>query len=64
VALLNGGSLEAAREMANHSDPRTTKLYDWCKDLATFSGWAEDCIRVSRIPDARPDGTRKKASVL
>lgn len=28
VFLHNGGSLEAAQEMANHSDPRTTKLYD------------------------------------
>jgi site-specific recombinase XerD len=37
VFLHNGGSLEAAQEMANHSDPRTTKLYDRRKDLATLS---------------------------
>jgi integrase/recombinase XerD len=36
VFLQNGGSLEAAQEMANHSDPRTTKLYDRRKDLATL----------------------------
>jgi integrase/recombinase XerD len=37
VFLQNGGSLEAAQNMANHSDPRTTKLYDRRKDLATLS---------------------------
>lgn len=37
VLLQNGGSLEAAQDMANHSDPRTTKLYDRRKDLATLS---------------------------
>jgi site-specific recombinase XerD len=37
VFLQNGGSLEAAQDMANHSDPRTTKLYDRRKDLATLS---------------------------
>ena len=37
VYLQNGGSLEGAQEMANHSDPRTTKLYDRRKDLATLS---------------------------
>ncbi|MBV9266720.1 MAG: tyrosine-type recombinase/integrase [Acidobacteriaceae bacterium] len=26
--LKNGGTLEKAQEMANHSSPRTTKLYD------------------------------------
>jgi hypothetical protein len=31
------GSLEAAQDMAHHSDPRTTKLYDRRKDLATLS---------------------------
>jgi integrase/recombinase XerD len=36
VFLQNGGSLEAAQDMANHSDPRTTKLYDRRKDLATL----------------------------
>ena len=36
VYLHNGGSLETAQEMANHSDPRTTKLYDRRKDLATL----------------------------
>lgn len=36
VFLQNGGALEAAQEMANHSDPRTTKLYDRRKDLATL----------------------------
>jgi hypothetical protein len=30
-------ALEAAQDMANHSDPRTTKLYDRRKDLATLS---------------------------
>ena len=37
VFLSNGGSLEAAQEMANHADPRTTKLYDRREDLATLS---------------------------
>ena len=37
VFLQNGGSLEAAQDMANHSDPRTTKLYDRRKDLGTLS---------------------------
>ena len=37
VFLNNGGSLEAAQDMANHSDPRTTKLYDRRKELATLS---------------------------
>ena len=37
VFLQNGGALEAAQDMANHSDPRTTKLYDPRKDLATLS---------------------------
>jgi len=35
VFLQNGGALEAAQDMANHTDPRTTKLYDRRKDLAT-----------------------------
>jgi integrase/recombinase XerD len=34
VFLHNGGALEAAQSMANHSDPRNTKLYDRRKDLA------------------------------
>ena len=37
VFLNNGGSLEAAQDMANHTDPRTTKLYDRRKDLASLS---------------------------
>jgi site-specific recombinase XerD len=37
VFLNNGGSLEAVQDMANHSDPRTTKLYDRRKDLAKLS---------------------------
>ena len=37
VFLQNGGSLEAAQDMANHSDPRTTKLYDRREDLATLN---------------------------
>ena len=37
VFLQNGGSLEAAQDMANHADPRTTKLYDRRKDLATLN---------------------------
>ena len=36
VYLQNGGSLEGAQEMANHADPRTTKLHDRRKDLATL----------------------------
>ena len=39
----NSGALEAAQDMANHSDPRTTKLYDRRKDLATLSE-IERCI--------------------
>ena len=35
--LQNGGSLEAAQDRANHADPRTTKLYDRRKDLATLN---------------------------
>jgi len=30
--LSNGGSVEKAQQMANHSDPRTTKLYDRRRD--------------------------------
>jgi integrase/recombinase XerD len=37
VFLSNGGSLEAAQDMANHADPRTTKLYDRRKDLASLN---------------------------
>ncbi len=37
VFLHNGGTLEAAQDMANHSDPHTTKLYDRRKYLATLS---------------------------
>jgi integrase/recombinase XerD len=37
VFLPNGGSLEAAQDMANHTDLRTTKFYDRRKDLATLS---------------------------
>ena len=37
VFLNNRGSLETAQDMANHSDPRTTKLYDRRKELATLS---------------------------
>jgi integrase/recombinase XerD len=37
VFLSNGGSLEAAQELANHADPRTTKLYDRRKDLASLT---------------------------
>ncbi len=37
VFLNNGGALEAAQDMANHSDPRTTKLYDRKEDLATLN---------------------------
>lgn len=37
VFLQNGGSLEAAQDMASHSDPRTTKLYDRRTDLGTLS---------------------------
>ena len=37
VFLHNGGALEAAQDMANHWDPRTTKLYDRRKDSATLN---------------------------
>ena len=37
VFLNNGGSLEAAQDMANHSNPRTTKLCDRRKELANLS---------------------------
>ena len=37
VFLNNGGSLEAAQDMANHSDSRTTKLHDRRKELANLS---------------------------
>jgi hypothetical protein len=37
VFLQNDDSLEAAQDIANHSDPRTSKLYDRRKDLATLS---------------------------
>lgn len=37
VFLINGGSLEAAQDLANHADPRTTKLYDRRKDLASLT---------------------------
>ena len=30
--LSNGGALEAAQDIANHADPRTTRLYDRRKD--------------------------------
>jgi len=43
VFLQKGGSLEAAQDMANHSDPRTTKLYDRRKDLATLGERAGSC---------------------
>jgi integrase len=32
VYLSNGGSVEKAQQRANHSDPRTTKLYDRRRD--------------------------------
>ena len=35
--LHDGGALEAAQDMANHTDSRTTQLYDRRKDLATLS---------------------------
>jgi integrase/recombinase XerD len=37
VFLNNGWSLEAAQDIANHSDPRATKLYDRRKELANLS---------------------------
>lgn len=42
--LLNEGTLELAQEMANHSSPRTTKLYDRRKDKIT-----QDAIERIRI---------------
>jgi integrase/recombinase XerD len=33
--LENGGRVEQAQEIANHADPRTTKLYDRRKDIIT-----------------------------
>ena len=41
VFLKNGGSLEAAQDRANQTDPRTTKLYDRRKNLATR---ATNCV--------------------
>jgi len=37
VFLSGRGSLEAAQDMANHANRRTTKLYDRRKDLPTLS---------------------------
>jgi hypothetical protein len=37
VFLSNGGSLEAAQDLANPADLRTTKLYDRRKDLASLN---------------------------
>jgi integrase/recombinase XerD len=37
VLLQNGGSLEAAQDMANHADPHIAKLYDRRKDLAMLN---------------------------
>jgi site-specific recombinase XerD len=34
--LKNGGTLEKAQQMANHSSPRTTKLYDRSSDELTL----------------------------
>lgn len=34
--LKNGGTLEKARDMANHADPRTTQLYDRRRDQVTL----------------------------
>jgi integrase len=34
--LKNGGTLEKARDMANHSDPRTTQLYDRRRDQVSL----------------------------
>ena len=42
--LLNDGTLELAQEMANHSSPRTTKLYDRRKDRIT-----QDAIERIRL---------------
>jgi site-specific recombinase XerD len=42
--LLNDGTLELAQEMANHSSPRTTKLYDRRRDKIT-----QDAIERIRI---------------
>ena len=33
--LANGGTLEKAQAMANHSSPRTTKLYDRTSDIVS-----------------------------
>src|ERR1700678_79220 len=41
VFLKNGGSLEAAQDMGNQPDPRTPKLYDRRKNLATR---ATNCV--------------------
>ena len=35
--LENGGTIEHAQAIAAHESPRTTKLYDRRKDLATLS---------------------------
>ena len=42
VFLKNVGSLEAAQDRANHTEPRTTKLYDRRKDLATLSDSSDE----------------------
>ncbi len=36
IYLENGGSLERAQQMAAHSSPRTTKLYDRTQDEVTL----------------------------
>ena len=36
VYLLNGGTVEAAQQMANHESPRTTKLYDRRNDQVSL----------------------------
>ena len=41
--LENGGSLEHAQRIANHSDPKTTKLYDRREDRATI----EEVMRIA-----------------
>lgn len=41
--LENGGSLENAQKIANHEDPKTTKLYDRREDMTTI----EEVMRIA-----------------
>lgn len=51
--LKSNGTLEYAQTMANHSSPRTTKLYDWRSDEASLDEYEE----VGISTDAHGVGT-------